>query len=1187
MTISFRTQTFHDIRNKIGQEELTTDQVEDVITSYGISSDEYKTEFSNYLDLKEKGEINTEEGFGPGLIAVPMSAMGRAAEGVVAFGDMVLPESITNTIEEVTTEMGTYIPEEVKRTFQETFDPYHGEGLAGATRDIAAEIGSYLVTGGPFGMAMKGIVGAGKLAQGTAAISGATAIMTASERPEDNIVNVLLEEDLVPDWLVEGLRNREIDPDDPKNVQYIDQLINNLGIESVLGGALIGGGKVLKGIASTGPFKSLTETTFLKPGVDKVKSLFTANRGTDDTMLELAVEREGAAAAAFTKVRSLNEPLEKILKDAGLDSDEYLEMIINPALMNDVDALLKLNADSSQAADIVKQMRGEIDTLSSFVSKNFVRDGSSLQAGIDKNMGFYLNRSYRAFDDPTYKFEDIDEEVLDRAAKYLIREEQIPQENVAAVLKNLVDKNKMGKGDESSLFKFLDGMDRASTSKPLKKRTEIPKEIKDLWGETKNPFKNFQNTLEKLSGIKAEYSYLDGVARHLRGNNLAREGVGKYKRAPDTKLQDLGELAEERMAKIFSGVKTGQYKNPLEGLYGDKNYQSFIRDTLGANGFFGADPNSVVRTFLKFKSASQLSKTVLNPSTHFRNVMGNVAIMTANGMIGNGAAWKKAMGGISSRFKNLSSKELGEQLAQYQQLGIVDSGVTANIIRQVASDAFKMEPNGMLSKALDKSGGSNIFKAYQAEDDIFKIVHFEKTKDYLRKAFPDLEGLELDRLAARRTRDLMPNYNLVPKAFKKLRGAPVGDFLAFPAEMMRISKNLVKYTMQDMASGNKTLRRQAYKRAAGMSAAGLGGDMAMDYSASLFAISPQEQEAMNKLVPSYSANTGKVFLSPFKKVNGSTVIDYIDLGPLDPFEYLKTASRTLHNGMDKLFFDNQEWTDDDSARLGLQMMDQVLGPFLGTSMITEGMLKMVGAGEDLPDTPTEMGDFFTEQFLPGMSEVITPGFINFLKKRYDFQKEKAKQLGEEGITFNSFTSEPTGSEVTKHGYSLPAGGAMTGVNGLEEFFGLKKSRLDLNTGMRRNILPVTSELSKTGTYINKALGSYEMQSPDNVYGAYKKGQVQKLSKFRQLQQTLDAYRSIFGNQTEQELIRGLSQNYSRELPNNVANFINAAKENTFIPDGVSETMANVRFETNAPLPLERINELYQQLLGSSITSKGE
>ena len=202
-------------------------------------------------------------------------------------------------------------------------------------------------------------------------------------------------------------------------------------------------------------------------------------------------------------------------------------------------------------------------------------------------------------------------------------------------------------------------------------------------------------------------------------------------------------------------------------------------------------------------------------------------------------------------------------------------------------------------------------------------------------------------------------------------------------------------------------------------------------------------------------------------------------------------------------------------------------------MITEGMLKMVGAGQDLPDTPTEMGDFFTEQFFPGFAEVVTPGFVNFLKKRYDFQRAKAKQLGEEGFfgfTANSFMSDPTGNEVTKYGYSFPAGGAFTGVDGLEEFFGLKKSRLDLNQGMRRNILPITSDLSKTGTYINKALGSYEQQSPERVFDAYKKGQQQKLYKFRQLQRTLDAYRSIFGGELESELYKGLSQNYTRSLP---------------------------------------------------------
>ncbi len=46
----------------------------------------------------------------------------------------------------------------------------------------------------------------------------------------------------------------------------------------------------------------------------------------------------------------------------------------------------------------------------------------------------------------------------------------------------------------------------------------------------------------------------------------------------------------------------------------------------------------------------------------------------------------------------------------------------------------------------------------------------------------------------------MPNYNMVPKALKALRAAPVGNFMAFPAEMVRNSKNILKYAWKD-ASG--------------------------------------------------------------------------------------------------------------------------------------------------------------------------------------------------------------------------------------------------------------------------------------------------------------------------------------------------------------------------------------------------
>ena len=84
MTISFRTQTFHDIKNKIADESVQTeDQINNIITSYGIDPSEYRNEWNVYGSLIEEGKVNPEEGFGPGLVAVPMSAIGRAAEGIL------------------------------------------------------------------------------------------------------------------------------------------------------------------------------------------------------------------------------------------------------------------------------------------------------------------------------------------------------------------------------------------------------------------------------------------------------------------------------------------------------------------------------------------------------------------------------------------------------------------------------------------------------------------------------------------------------------------------------------------------------------------------------------------------------------------------------------------------------------------------------------------------------------------------------------------------------------------------------------------------------------------------------------------------------------------------------------------------------------------------------------------------
>ena len=51
---------------------------------------------------------------------------------------------------------------------------------------------------------------------------------------------------------------------------------------------------------------------------------------------------------------------------------------------------------------------------------------------------------------------------------------------------------------------------------------------------------------------------------------------------------------------------------------------------------------------------------------------------------------------------------------------------------------------------------NKVVDLYQAEDDIFKIMHFEDTKKMMAKAFPNSSADEIAEMAAQRTRDMMP-----------------------------------------------------------------------------------------------------------------------------------------------------------------------------------------------------------------------------------------------------------------------------------------------------------------------------------------------------------------------------------------------------------------------------------------------
>ena len=421
----------------------------------------------------------------------------------------------------------------------------------------------------------------------------------------------------------------------------------------------------------------------------------------------------------------------------------------------------------------------------------------------------------------------------------------------------------------SSFIKGLGGR----TSKILKNRKEVPQEIKALWGEVKDPMKNYANSYVKMANVISEYKFLEDISEMAILKKKAVRGVipksDMIKALPD---EAVGTDMFAQSAQKALGGASGGVKNPLQGLFIDPSWKKAIDDGMEV----ALGENAVMRHWMKVKATSQGMKTVFSIPTHGRNVMGNLFIMLANGTI-NPYYMAKGFGKSMKRFTNLTSTQDLERFARYQELGIIDSSINAASLRAAAGDAFKKGHEGFVEGIVNKTrigrGGKKIaektIQAYEAEDNLFKIANFENLMSSYRKAFPDMAEDALEKFTAQRTRDMMPNYNLVPKAIKSLRALPLGNFVAFPAEIIRNSMNLAKYAWKDISGttaremraqgvtniNEGAIRAMGYKRLAGMTAAGVAGDAMVEQSKQIFGISDEEEEAVNSVVPEWEKGT--------------------------------------------------------------------------------------------------------------------------------------------------------------------------------------------------------------------------------------------------------------------------------------------------------------------------------------------
>jgi len=755
-----------------------------------------------------------------------------------------------------------------------------------------------------------------------------------------------------------------------------------------------------------------------------------------------------------------------------------------------------------------------------------------------------------------------------------------------------------------------------STSDIFKGRAKVPKVIQNLYGKSKNPFSNYGKTMEKMAKIQAEYRFLDEIKDNLISSGIAKAGIasskvsqktGKHSKrlgysSPelDGSLVSMDQILEGRMKGIFTdklskGDKAlkSDFKphSDLAHMYVDPSYARVMRDGLDVK-----NPNNpIAKWWLMGKSLTQKSKTIYNPATHVGNTVGQVTMLAANGMLPIG---KKAYKDVAKKITSTTDEALGLELAELQRLGVVDSGTTVSMIKQnmgqFGSAQDKYMRKRMARRVWDKSLGwadKKLMQAYQAEDDTFKMIHYMKSKDYLAKAYPKMadadrklmaarakvakssfakratyqeevdrlvkEGANsLEKMASQRTRDLMPNYGQVSKLVQAARMAPFGDFISFPAEMIRTSKNLIKYTMQDARSGNPHLVEAASKRLAGMTTVGMMPTAMAELSRVGNDISATQDEDIRHTMPNYQAYSNVIYDGPIEtdKKTGHRNVPFFKTTSLDPFDYVRSAGVAIHSAI-------AADTDVDLNKHVWGLVENQIMPFTKPSMLTRTILDGVqGKGFDKLEQEAQTSDQLG--FVLGLAgEPFEPGFVRWWRKRAD--------------------------TINKDGFNKYAAQQHPESTGVAAMFGLAPRNHDLTAAFNWQLGGAKRKIKDSMDPLHGILKEFHVgdsrDTQEDMLAAYYNGQMKKLEGYQDLKTTMDAYRNLGFN----DGMMVDAMNIGRDFNSNLWDHMSLARENVFSPDPIDSDLEITARKGENKLPMEALIRQWQALDGAAVFKKSK
>jgi len=903
--------------------------------------------------------------------------------------------------------------------------------------------------------------------------------------------------------------------------------------------------------------------------------LFRASRATDDELVSNKVYNLVESAMA-------NETIQHG-KLGNISVRDNLETLISDELTK---GGYKGKTDwIGELADSTRKARSHIDDLSErFLGMPGL--AKKLEDTIRENMGSYMTRVYRAHTDKNWAKHVMEKRPqLVKEAKDFLQQQAskngktLSDEELTHVVEDIlgVRPGKVTGSVDESVLSVLKG------AGITQKRQNVPEVIRNLMGEIKDPRSHYAYTVSKMSNYLADrrffsemtkdglqkgyvFNSIDDIPRSMRNQFSEAQAFVKQGEDPVTRFGDL--------ANKWVRTDVMQELNRTSRLY-DQDRGMFASLYAG--------------TFLPLKGMSQYAKTVLSPITQVRNFNTATFFAMAQGNVGRGANVMQSLDTVLDAIRKKPQSAKLEYYREMQRLGIVNTNVQVEEMRRLIDEELALGDPSLLSASklfgnldfgrntlanrIRKIPGVNLAQdMYQGTDDLWKIYNFEFEKTKYMKAGLSEEAAKAK--AADIVRNTVPNYSAVPNIIKEARKLPVGNFISFPAEILRTGYNTLKYAVDELASDSAAIRAIGARRLMGLTAVTAGISTSVKYGAEMMTdVSEEEMDAIKRYFsPEWQKNS--VLVPTGRKENGN--ITYIDFSYMNPYDYLQRPLEAVRNA----------WIDgtirdagfgEKLFKSGIDATAEFIKPFVEPSIMTEKISSAFTGtnpeGRKIWREGDSTGDKMGKSFLYMLDGVMPPFMpLDLTGTPETFARGDFAHAGRLSVAAMAALSDDEKEKFDYRGrkYELEAEllRLVTGIT--EQETNVKQSLKYAGFEHSRNLADATNvftgALTRGGYFTN-----------DEAETAYRTANDMRYRSFVDMHERVKAAQLLGKSRTE--IIKALKTAKVGDIPNII--------RGTFVPyfpgtESIQRINAVTEEGVRNRLPVQRLRSVYRELLNKPL-----